>query len=90
MFEDEEGTAILSFILNSENTWYIENWQKISQDPRNYPDWNIRGSQLYKFRSETKYKNVADDDKKCQIRQQIKVVQRAKMGLMGHRIIPKP
>ncbi|CAB0033049.1 unnamed protein product [Trichogramma brassicae] len=143
--EDEEEITTLSLMSNSEDTWYLSTYEKVSKDPSDYPDWNIRGGQMYKFRPNNEDKNLADDDerkwklvvqreqrpvvlrechdeptaahlgrektydrlaeryfwpkmytdvadyvRKCKTCQQIKVEQRTKKGLMGHRVIPRP
>ncbi|CAB0041768.1 unnamed protein product [Trichogramma brassicae] len=63
MYEEEkEEMATLSYVVNSEDTWYTDAWQKIAADPKEYPSWNIRGGQLYKFRPDANDKNLADDD----------------------------
>ncbi|KAL7293531.1 hypothetical protein TKK_0012974 [Trichogramma kaykai] len=60
--EDKEETATISYVSNSEDAWYTDIWQKIVEDPKDHPNWNIRGGQLYKFRPDANDKNLADDD----------------------------
>ncbi|KAL7290437.1 hypothetical protein TKK_0016125 [Trichogramma kaykai] len=49
---------------NSEDTWYLGTYEKVSKDPKNYPNWNIRSGQMYRFRLDTEDKNLADDDER--------------------------
>ncbi|CAB0040891.1 unnamed protein product, partial [Trichogramma brassicae] len=62
--EDEEEITTLSLMSNSEDTWYLSTYEKVSKDPSDYPDWNIRGGKMYKFRPNNEDKNLADDDER--------------------------